>query len=70
MLKKRLNALNKIKNAEIKYKRLIPKQKELLNLFNYLSDTILTYKTLMSSKDNEKKKKKENGNKNDETLML
>ena len=66
--KKSLNALNKIKNAEIKYKRLIPKQKELLNLFNYLSDTILTNKTLMSSKDknekkNEKKKKKENGNK-------
>ena len=69
--KKSLNALNKTKNVEIKYKRLIPKQKELLNLFNYLSDTILTYKTLMSSKDkNEKKKKKENGNRNDETLML
>ena len=69
--KKSLNALNKTKNVEIKYKTLTPKQKELLNLFNYLSDTILTYKTLMSSKDkNEKKKKKENGNRNDETLML
>ena len=46
--KKSLNALNKIKNAEIKYKRLIPKQKELLNLFNNLLDTILTDKTLKS----------------------
>ena len=46
--KKSLNALNKIKNAEIKYKRLIPKQKELLNLFNDLLDTILTDKTLES----------------------
>ena len=46
--KKRLNTLNKIKNAEIKYKRLIPKQKELLNLFNNLLDTILTDKTLKS----------------------
>ena len=49
--KKRLNTLNKIKNAEIKYKRLISGQKELLNLFNDLSDIILTDKTLMSSKD-------------------
>ena len=40
-----------MKNAEIKYKRLIPKQKELLNLFNDLLDTILTDKTLMSSKE-------------------
>ena len=49
--KKSLNTLNKIKNAEIKYKRLISGQKELLNLFNDLSDIILTDKTLMSSKD-------------------
>ena len=58
--KKSLNALNKIKNAEIKCKRLIPKQKELLNLFNDFLDTILTHETLMSSKDkNEKKRKME-----------
>ena len=43
--KKSLNALNKIKNAEIKYKRFIPKQKELLNSFNELLDIILTDKT-------------------------
>ena len=48
--KKCWNTFNKIKNAEIKYKRFIPKQKELLNLFNDLLDTILTDKTLMSSK--------------------
>ena len=31
--KKSVNTLNKIRNAEIKYKRRIAKQKELLNLF-------------------------------------
>ena len=40
--KKDLNALNEIKNAEIiKYKRCTSKQKELLNLFDDLLDTIL-----------------------------
>ena len=57
-----LNTLNKIKNAEIKYKRLIPGQKELLNLFNDLSDIILTHKTLMSSKDENWKLKEEKKN--------
>ena len=61
--KKRLNTLNKIKNAEIKHKRLIPGQKELLNVFDDLSDIILTDKTLMSSKDENKKLKEEKGNK-------
>ena len=62
--KKDLNTLNEIKNAEIiKYKRRTLKQKELLNLFNDLLDTILTnktlksksqkYKTLMSSNEND-----------------
>ena len=44
MLKKRLNTLNIIKISEIKYKRLIPGQKKLLNLFDDLSDIILTDK--------------------------
>ena len=57
--KKGLNTLNKIKNSEIKYKRLIPGQKELLNLFNDLSDIILTDKTLMSSKEENEKLKEE-----------
>ena len=71
-----LNALNKITNAEIKYKRLIPGQQELLNLFNDLSDTILTDKTLMSSKvENEKeteklKEENENENENDNTNKM
>ena len=71
-----LNALNKITNAEIKYKRLIPEQQELLNLFNDLSDTILTDKTLMSSKvENEKeteklKEENENENENDNTNKM
>ena len=60
MLKKGLNTLNKIRDAEIiKYKNHTPKHKELLNLFNDLLDIILTDKTLMSSKDkNEKEKEK------------
>ena len=57
--KKRLNTLNIIKNSEIKHKRLIPGQKELLNLFDNLSDIILTDKTLMSSKDEKEKLKEE-----------
>ena len=44
--KKRLNTLNIIKISEIKHKRLIPGQKELLNLFDDLYDTIFTDKTL------------------------
>ena len=60
--KKSLNALNKIKNAEIKYIKGSPlNKKKLLNLFNDLSDTILTDKTLMSSKDeNENENENEN----------
>ena len=58
--KKRLNTLNIIKNSEIKHKRLIPGQKELLNLFNNLSDIILTDKILKS-----KSKEEENKNKNE-----
>ena len=75
LLKKGLNKLNEIKKAEIiKYKTCTPKQKELLNLFNDLLDTILTDETLkskcqkdkalMSSKD-EKENEKENGNENE-----
>ena len=73
-LLKSLNTLKEIKNAEIiKHKRYIPKQKELLNLFDDLLDAILTDKTLksksqkdntlMSSKDdNDNKNDNENGN--------
>ena len=48
-----LNTLNEIKNTEItKYKKHTLGQRELLNLFNDLLDTILTDKTLMSSNEN------------------
>ena len=60
--KKRLNTLNIIKNSEIKHKRLIPGQKELLNLFNDMSDIVWTDKTLMSSKDKNEKSKEEKEN--------
>ena len=58
-VKKRLYTLNIIKNSEIKHKGLIPGQKGLLNLFDNLSDIILTDKTLMSSKNENKKLKEE-----------
>ena len=46
--KKDLTTLNKIKNAEIEFKILTPKHKDLLNLFNDLLNIILTDKTLES----------------------
>ena len=46
--KKHLNTLNIIENSEIKYKRLMSGQKELLSLFDDLSDIILTDKTHFS----------------------
>ena len=60
MLKKNLNTLNKIKNVEIiKYKKRTTKHKELLNLFNDLSDIILTDKTLEpKSQENENENEK------------
>ena len=65
MLKK-LKTLIKIKNAEIiKYKICTSTQKELLNLFNDLLDTILTDKILMSSKDDVNDNDSENDNDND-----
>ena len=55
--KKGLNTL-KIKNAEIKYKKLTAKHKELLNLFNDLLDIILTDKTLEWASHDDKNKNK------------
>ena len=69
--KKNLKTSNKIKNAEIiKYKKNTPTQEELLDLFNDLFKTILFYKFLMPSKDddnenvNENENENENGNEN------
>ena len=45
--KKGLNKLNEIKNAGIiKYKKHTPKQKELLNLFNDLLDTVFNWQNI------------------------
>ena len=56
--KKDINALNEIKIVEIiKYKKRTPGHKKLLNLFNDLSDIILTDKTLESeNQENENEK--------------
>ena len=68
--KKCLNTLIEIRNAEkIKYKKRIPKQKELLSLFNNLSHIILTDKTLESESqenENEKVGSREEDNENED----
>ena len=63
--RKGLNTLNELKNAEItkQKKKSTPKQKELLNLFNDFSGTILTDKTL-ESKSQEEENENENDDKN------
>ena len=62
--KKRLNTLNIIKNSEIKHRRLISGQKSLLNLFDDLSNIILTDKT------SESQEEKENENENEKKQMI
>ena len=59
--KKDLNKLNEIKDVEIiKYKKRSPGHKKLLNLFNNLSDIILTDKTLESeSQENQNENENE-----------
>ena len=68
--KKDLNELNKIKYVEIiKYKKRTPGHKKLLNLFNDLSDIILTDKTLESESqenENEKVGSREEDNENED----
>ena len=69
--KKSLNILNEIKNAEIiKYKMHTPKQKELLNLFNDLLDTILTDKTLKSKSQNDKTLMSSNEDDNNDKILM
>ena len=64
--KKDLNTLNELKNEGItKQKNRTPKQKELLNLFNDLSDTILTDKTLKSKSQEDDENENENVNENE-----
>ena len=58
LARKNLNALNEIKKAEIKNKRLIPGQKELLIFFNNLIDTIFT-------ENNNNNNNNDNNNEND-----
>ena len=69
LARKHLNALNETKNAEIKNKCLISKQKELLDLFNNLLDTILIENkntTTTNNNDyNENENESENENEND-----
>ena len=60
MRKKPSNTLNIIKNSEIKHGRIISGQKELLNLFDDLSNIISASKTLKPESQEDKKKEQEN----------
>ena len=64
LARKNINALNKIKNTEIKNKRLIPNQKELLNFFNNLPDTILTKNENNNSNNNHNENENDYKNEN------
>ena len=66
LLKKTLNALNEIKKAEIKNKRLIPKQQHLLNFFDNLLDTILTENNNNNNSNNNNNNDNNNSDNNSE----
>ena len=61
----KLNALNELKNAEIKNKRLSSNQKELLKLFTDLLPTISNNNTNSNNNDNESESDNENYNENE-----
>ena len=52
LAKQKLNALNEIKKAEIKNKRLITSQKILLQLFDELIEAIFNNKSVSKTDDN------------------
>ena len=60
----KLNALNKLKNAEIKNKRLSSNQKELLELFNDLLETISNNNNGNNTNINSNNKNNDNNNNN------
>ena len=62
--KQKLNALNEIKKAEIKNKRLITSQKKLLNLFDELLEAIFNNKSVSKIDDNVNVKESVNENEN------
>ena len=64
LARKNLNALNKIKNAEIKNKHLISKQNKLSDFFNNLLDTILTKNENNNNNNNNNENEYENENDN------
>ena len=63
--KQKLNALDKIKKADIKNKRLISSQKKLLNLFDDLLEAIFNNNKSMNEDDNASVNENENENDSD-----
>ena len=60
-----LNALNELKNTEIKKKHLISNQKELLNLFDDLLEAISNNNNNNNNNESERESESENENKNE-----
>ena len=63
--KQKLNALDEIKKADIKNKRLISSQKKFLNLFDDLLEAIFNNNKSMNEDDNASVNENENENGND-----
>ena len=63
--KQKLNALEEIKKADIKNKRLISSQKKLLNLFDDLLEAIFNNNKSMNEDDNASVNENENENDSD-----
>ena len=66
LAKENIHALNELKNAEIKKKRLISNQKELLNLFDDLLETISDNNNNNNNSESENESENENKNKNED----
>ena len=65
LAKENINALNQIKNTEIKKKHLISNQKELLNLFDDLLEAISNNNNNNNNNKSENKNENESENKNE-----
>ena len=67
LARENLNALNKLKNTEIKKKHLISNQKELLNLFDDLLE-VISNNNNNNNNESERESESENENKNEKRV--
>ena len=70
LAKQKLDALNEIKKAEIKNKRLISTQTKLLNLFNDLLEAIFNNKSVSNIDDNVSVNESENDDDDEQYYII